>query len=292
MAWLLSFGSKDSPVNLKKINRRLDNLRNIFAGHDEAALRSFHKRFDSRLGGRLACAYNKYLDRIPEYRDIPVIINNFNRLEWLIQLLAWLKKAGMNRVVIIDNGSSYPPLLDYYSKISQEVVHGKNLGPLALWGTRDLWQRVRNNFFVYTDVDVVPDDHCPLDVIDFLLQSMLTHPDLEKIGLGLRIDDLPDCYEKKADVLAWERRHWNERFGPGYFKAKVDTTFALYRPRAMGGWWLKSLRTDFPYVARHLPWYQDSDHPSEEDLFYIRNIKHGISSWTEGRGYLGPRVDV
>ena len=231
--------------------------------------------------------YIRFAEKIPPYQDIPVVINNFNRLDCLIKLLNWLNNAGMRNIVIIDNGSTFPPLLEYYKTIGCEVVRGENLGPLAIWKTKQLWRRIRGNYFVYTDVDVVPDEGCPLDAIDFLLRFLIAHPNIEKIGFGLRIDDLPDCYEKKSDVIAWEKQYWLDRYGGEFFNARVDTTFALYRPFAAGGWWLNSVRTDYPYVAGHLPWYQNSKLPSDEDVYYVKNSLTGVSSWSEANGFFG-----
>lgn len=269
------------------ILRRLQRVNNYLRGSDQEALRFFLRRIDSRVSGRLLCSYNKLFGKLVEYREIPIIINNFNRLDCLRRLMSWLDRAQMKNVTIIDNGSTYRPLIDYYSRSDCDVIRVNNRGPLALWTVPSLWHRIRNNFYVYTDVDVVPDDVCPLDAVNFLREELLKHPAFEKIGLGLRLDDLPDCYEKKADVLGWEKQYWSDRFDSRLFRARVDTTFALYRPRAIGGWWLNSLRTDFPYVAQHLPWYQDSSQLSNEELFYRKHVKPNVSTWIEARGSFG-----
>ena len=53
--------------------------------------------------------------------DTPIIINNYNRLEYLKDLIAWLESAGMKKIYIIDNLSTYPPLLEFYKKIKYTV---------------------------------------------------------------------------------------------------------------------------------------------------------------------------
>ena len=52
---------------------------------------------------------------ITDYHDIPVIINNFNRLEYLKKLIESLEIRGYRNIYIIDNLSTYPPLLQYYN---------------------------------------------------------------------------------------------------------------------------------------------------------------------------------
>ena len=51
-----------------------------------------------------------------DVKNIPIIINNRNRLTYMKMLISSLEKRGYNNIYIIDNDSTYPPLLDYYSK--------------------------------------------------------------------------------------------------------------------------------------------------------------------------------
>ncbi len=46
--------------------------------------------------------------------QIPIFINSRDRLGTLRDLVNWLKKAGQQRIYILDNDSSYAPLLEYY----------------------------------------------------------------------------------------------------------------------------------------------------------------------------------
>lgn len=55
------------------------------------------------------------------YKDIPIIINNYNRLEMLTKLIHGLENKGYHNLYIIDNQSTYPPLLEYYTKIPYPV---------------------------------------------------------------------------------------------------------------------------------------------------------------------------
>ncbi|HWA33283.1 MAG TPA: hypothetical protein VG737_04090, partial [Cyclobacteriaceae bacterium] len=74
--------------------------------------------------------YRKFVDR--KYRtgqrnayDIPIIINNFNRLTFPVLLIQFLEKCGYNKIVILDNYSTYPPLLEYYRTCPHEVIRSK-----------------------------------------------------------------------------------------------------------------------------------------------------------------------
>jgi hypothetical protein len=108
------------------------------------------------------------------------------------------------------------------------------------------------------------------------------YPRIEKVGLGLRIDDLPDHYAHKNEVVQWESKFWENEVEEGLFDAEVDTTLALYRPLAKGpAWECRAYRTGDKYMLRHLPWYEDSGNLGEETLYYQRNIKKFTSVWSE-----------
>lgn len=215
---------------------------------------------------------------VHDYRKIPVIINNFNRLSYLKQLLAWLEKAGMQNIYIIDNASTYPPLLEFYKNMPYTLFQlDDNVGHLALWKTH-IFKWFENDYYVYTDPDVVPIEECPLAAVKYFKEVLGRYSQISKVGFGLKIDDLPDHYMHKDKVIQWEQAYWQEKAESGIYKAKIDTTFALYRTGAKGGWRSPALRTGYPYLARHLPWYIDSRQPDEEEQYFIAH-SHGSSSW-------------
>lgn len=198
---------------------------------------------------------------------VPVFINCRDRVSCLRRLVSWLEgAAGVERIVLIDNDSTYAPLLDYYAS-SPHTVHrlGQNYGHVALWNAGVLSKFGVTGRFVYTDPDVVPGDDCPKDAIEHLSRLLDRHPHLVKIGLGLRIDDLPDHYKFKQEVLRWESQFWRYAAGPGLFGAAVDTSFALYRSQNNTG---PAARTDHPYVARHESWYVNSAAIDDEERHY------------------------
>lgn len=47
---------------------------------------------------------------IKDGKEVPIIINNFNRLTTLRLLIEALNKRGYDNIYIIDNASTYPPL--------------------------------------------------------------------------------------------------------------------------------------------------------------------------------------
>ena len=216
-------------------------------------------------------------------RNIPIIINNKNRYTYLIQLIAWLEDAGMKKIIILDNDSTYPPLLEYYQKTKHEIIYlGKNVGHMALWQSGWFKKRFRWSYFIYTDPDVLPVDACPKNFIDYFMDLLNRYPMTDRVGFGLKIDDLPDCYDMKNKVVDWEKQFWENEIEKDVYHADIDTTFALYRPFLdKDKWFTKSLRTGGDYVLQHLPWYEDSKQPTEETLYYLSHVRTGSTHWTE-----------
>ncbi len=101
---------------------------------------------------------------------------------------------------------------------------------------------------------------------------------MNKAGFGLRLDDLPATYEFRSEVLEWEAQFWETEVEAGVFRADLDTTFALYRPATPPGG-SRALRTGHPYAARHMGWYSDSRHLTEEERFYRAHARAGVSNW-------------
>lgn len=208
--------------------------------------------------------------KIKDARDIPIIINNYNRKETLLRLLRSLEKRGYNNIYIIDNQSTYPPLLTYYRECPYKVFRLKeNKGFKALWKS-ELRRLFCRDYYIYTDSDVVLNDDCPDDVVDHLFRLMKKYKYAFKIGLSLRIDNLPDCYLQKNEVIAWEGKFFTNKNSDDLYRVPVDTTFALYRPKVglSRSRYAEAYRTAYPYQLEHLPWYVDSANLTEEEKYY------------------------
>jgi hypothetical protein len=211
---------------------------------------------------------------------VPVFVNCRDRLEPLLALLDFLVRAGQDRIVLLDNDSAYPPLLDFFDRTEHRVIRlGRNFGRLSLWDANVLTRLGVDGRFVFTDPDVVPIDECPLDAIDHFGEILDAYPERQKVGFGLKIDDLPDTYRFRDEVVTWEAQFWEKPIAPGLYDALVDTTFALYRGpgRHSTG---RALRTGHPYVARHVPWYfDDRELPADESFYRSRAEGSDVNNW-------------
>ncbi len=218
------------------------------------------------------------LHKFSKPKNYPIIINNFNRLQYLQKQIDWLLSCGLKNIHVIDNASTYAPLLEYYKIIPATVyMLDRNVGHNALWRTH-LYQRFGKYYHVYTDPDLLPSEHTPKNFMNHFKDLLDKYPEIEKVGFGLITNDLPHHYPKKEEVITWEKQFTTNEIEPAVYRSKIDTTFALYRPGAFMQCWENTLRTGNPYTLHHMPWYEDPAKADEETRYYMEQAT-AASSW-------------
>jgi GT2 family glycosyltransferase len=222
----------------------------------------------------------EYLRKHPEETAIFIIVRD--RYEPLSKLLKWFEEQKLNRIILIDNDSALPALTDYLNETSYQVLEmGRNPGHKVAWEGGIIKLLVPDEFYLLTDPDVIPVLNSPKVVTHLYdLHTRFSHL---KIGLGLKIDDLPDHYVLKDEVIQWESQFWKTELSQGVYEAGLDTTFALYKPYTYNYFIHPSIRTGEPYVARHLPWYKNPDKFSEEDTFYRLRADQNVNTWDKDK---------
>lgn len=217
------------------------------------------------------------------YKSIPIIIISFNQLFYLKQLIDFLKKHKYENIVIIDNNSTYQPLLDYFKQIESSVtLHRLNMnyGHLVFWKNKALFEEYSKGYYVVTDADIVPIFECPDDFLMNFKKILDKDFRITKVGFSLKIDDIPESNNNKGKILDWESKFYKIRNKEGNFIADIDTTFALYRPnyKLNESDFYCAYRTQIPYVAQHGGWYLDNEHLTEEQKFFFAHCNES-SSW-------------
>lgn len=216
-----------------------------------------------------------------DWSNVPVFIICRDRLSTLAQLLVRLESFGLKNICLIDNNSAFPPLLNFYDKTSYQVFStGSNIGHKSPWESGFIKTLAPEDFYIVTDPDIIPTEECPDDVIGYFFKLHKEYPFHQKIGFGLRIDDLPNHYSHKEAVITWENQFWRNTLAPEVYEAPLDTTFALYKPFNYTYFLHPSIRTGLPYVARHLPWYVDDAEEDAEELYYRQRARGDVTSWT------------
>jgi hypothetical protein len=228
-----------------------------------------------------------------------IFIISFNRPTMLRRLVERLRELRADAgIVIIDNASTFPPLLDYYAELSYPVIRlRENLGHRVL---EHLWadeafrreHELDARHYAYTDCDVVPHHDCTEGFLDVFAELLLRYPWSEKVGFGLAIDDLPEHSSlvrhreedsRWRDLWCRQQRYWSRPLEPGVFEAPIDTTLALRRAGTRPGRTRRAIRTGHPLIAHHLPWYLDDERLDEEYRFYLSHVapNSGVTTWLQ-----------
>lgn len=200
-----------------------------------------------------------------------VLIINFNRIGLTVKTAQWCEAHGLEPV-IIDNNSSYRPLLAYYKNSCpyKVIMLYKNYGHTVVWDANILDRLGIEDQYIVTDPDLdftgIPDDFLSV------LQGGLNKYRLaQKCGFSLDISRLSN-----GEIKRWESYLWQHPLDEMYFKAPIDTTFALYRADIRHYTIDDSIRTNRPYTARHIPWEYRPDKIrllSKDEQYYLRTSK-------------------
>jgi hypothetical protein len=218
----------------------------------------------------------------------PCFVITRDRVSYTQLCVASLERFHDLEIHVVDHGSMWPPMVSYLDGLRHAVHYCGNLPPRALWSADGLLRSVVGGLgsrrYLVTDPDVVLDDACPTDWLDRLHEELNAEASAGgiKVGLGLRLDDLPDT-ELADKVRAWEGAFWMARTASGRaWRAPVDTTLALYQGLAVAPDFAlgPAARLDAPYLMRHLPWYGDID--EDETAHYRDRALPGTSHWING----------
>lgn len=136
-----------------------------------------------------------------DVKNIPIIINNRNRLTYMKMLISSLEKRGYNNIYIIDNDSTYPPLLDYYSKecIYPVFYLNKNVGYNALWDWNFLIFLIRKS----KEIDILLRIHFTFMTALFVLLYKMINP---KGITAVKLDGYLDPLFFSSDSLSLFKR--------------------------------------------------------------------------------------
>ena len=203
-------------------------------------------------------------------------ITVFNRLTYTKQLAEQLSNYGLE-VIIIDNKSTYKPLLEWYKECPYKAHRMRGNYTASVFFQR-LKYKYKDRYIIITDPDM-DISGLPADWISILLGGLYYHPNVQKAGLSLKVDDLPDNdYTRK--VIEHEQRYWLNRSEYNlFFHADVGNTLAVYDMTKLNKH--NSIRSDSPYTAKHLDWYLTKETVTDEDLNYIETSKNIHYGWTQ-----------
>lgn len=221
-------------------------------------------------------------------QKIKAYVTMFNRLTWAKKYCEDLAAAGLE-VILIDNNSTYPPLLEWYKDCPYEVIRMKENHWAWVYFTH-VRKLGDDRFVIVTDSDLDISE-VPLDWPEVLMNGLTKNKVRAwKAGLSIEINDLPDN-ELVCKVVEHEREMWQTKRTPeGFYVSSMDVGLALYDFDFEGGtrgigkpFWYDAIRAPRPYVMRHLDWYLTKETVTEEDLYYLKSATYPGwgSKWME-----------
>ena len=183
---------------------------------------------------------------------VPVIINNRNLLTWPKAMVRDLSKwKGIGDIYIVDNGSTYEPLLEWYATKPCEVISlGVNAGHQAPW-LCGLVQKLGEPYYAVTDPDLDLSKTSKQTIVR-CVEWLQEFPFVGKVGLSLRWDDVSprSSYYTHVNTYEAQRQKSSRIVKAAKVDVAIDTTFAVYNRQDyfIGG-------VSLLESARHIPWY-------------------------------------
>lgn len=193
-----------------------------------------------------------------------VVINNRDRLTTTKKLVEDLLARNTPEIWIIDNASTYPPLLEWYNQVPSEVrvLKYHNGGHLALWSLGVI-NDIKEDWVFYTDSDIELNPRMPKDYQRIMYEAALEYGH-KKVGCAIEINDIPEHYWLRDQVRRNEHRWWLNALAPDVYLADTDTTFNLNQKADQ----FASIRLAGDFTCRHQPWYVDIDNLDSEEQYY------------------------
>jgi GT2 family glycosyltransferase len=208
--------------------------------------------------------------------SIPLVIISWNNLTFIKSFLNQIKKFN-HPIIILDNNSTYEPLVLYYKELKDPNIKvirlDKNYGHRVYQEMGHLLPEV----YVLSDPDLLLNENMPTDTIEQLYKISQKY-NASRVGLALDISDADKFIKGNYGQLVYriESNYYRSLVKDSEYKlyrAPIDTTFCLIN---------KNVKTDFQlrvggcFTAKHLPWYDGylkNNIPKDELKVWIENNK-------------------
>lgn len=173
-------------------------------------------------------------------------------------------------IYIIDNASTYQPLLDWYEEVKNDIKiikNNTNLGPWSFFYSGH-YNNINSEIYIYSDADLELNPNMPYNWQEIFLHYLEKYK--RKPSLALRMDDIPES----SDILSIIKNHqsvcWYPTEEENIYKAVTDMTFSM--DKKSNGYRYESIRIAGNFTCRHIPWYINFDNITEEEKYYLEHI--------------------
>ena len=212
-------------------------------------------------------------------KNMPILIIGYNQYTYISKMVKQLEKYSKD-IVVVDNNSSYEPLLKYYENEYNYTLlkMDKNYGHKVY--EQDFLKGIFGNLFVITDPDLELNKKLPINFIDNLVKISNQHK-AGRVGFAIEISS-PNIRSELTyagmPLKLWEGRFWQARIPDNNYElysAPIDTTFCLlntkYNCHGL------SIRVAGNFTCKHLPWYINY-HEELLDDEYTKYLENNIST--------------
>jgi FkbM family methyltransferase len=220
-------------------------------------------------------------------KDMPVVIIGYNQYTYISKMVSQLEKYTSD-IIVIDNNSSFKPLLDYYENefkytlLKQTTNYGHRVY------VQSFVQRLVGDQYILTDPDLEFNSQLPENFISQMI-DIAHYFKSGKLGFALLID-APDIRpDAKLSGLGttikdWEIGFWKHKMSYPVnsslelYRAPIDTTFCLITKQydqSHGN----CIRIAGDFTCKHLPWhinFKEKLLPNEYEAYTQNNIS---TSW-------------
>lgn len=212
--------------------------------------------------------------------NYPIFITNMNRLSTVKKMVSDLFAMNGNAdITIIDNASSYPPLLKWYKEMEGSVNIIKNIQNKGPWtffygGT---YIGAKEEYYVYTDADLELNSNMPYNWQEIMFEYIQRYD--RKASLALKLDDVPEG-ELKERIKNHQNICWYPTEEKDVYRAITDMTFSMDAKNK--GYRYESVRLAGDFECRHIPWYIDINNISDEERYYLEHLdgKYPEALWS------------
>jgi hypothetical protein len=233
------------------------------------------------------------LKKVLKKNEIPVIICSYNRLYYLKKLINQFNKLSI-KPIILDNNSDEKNLLRFYNNSNKKKFFLIKL--FNNYGHNVIYEKfIYNNLpqiFAYTDPDISLNKKLKKNFL-FFLMSLTEKYKIHKAGFAIDINSVKkiklrigyrnknnQINSKYVDLKKYEKNYWRILLqkNPNVYKAKIDTTFAVYNKKYKNRDRFDGVRVANQYTCKHLPWEKKNKEPLSELNYYRKKKRNDISA--------------
>lgn len=224
--------------------------------------------------------------------NIPIIIICWNNLTFIKNFVNQIKEY-INPIILLDNNSSYPPLLEYYKDIKSELKDKITIKRLNKNYGHTVYLKLKKelpDIYILSDPDLELNKKMPANFAEIFLQISNKYK-IYKVGSAINIKDKDKFinYVNKNGLTnyEWEKQFWRMPIKDTkyeLYKADIDTTLCLVNNNYKRGntWYFdnEAIRVAGDFTVKHLPWYKNflkNTIPKDEIDYYKANNKSSLT---------------